>query len=113
MDVVMKRGTRGQRPQEKEFREDRRVVRVVPANETLRRFLKHGITKVKFPAQGSVEWPNDQFTRNRIRDGDVTIEAPAQIEQRKQLSAQQKGARQQGQAQRVARAKPPTEKPAT
>lgn len=79
VDVVMKRDpkTGRERPQEKTLVGRSRVVRVVPANDMLRKYLKHGLTKVGFLAEGSAEWPNDQFTRNRIREGDVTIEEAA------------------------------------
>ena len=83
MDVVMKRGPRGgERPQEKDFVE-RRVVRVLPKNDMIRKYLKHQPSKVGFLKEGSVEWPLDQFTRNRLRDGDITIEEPKQLEQDK------------------------------
>jgi hypothetical protein len=68
MDIVMKR-TNGQ-----EIGEERRVVRVLPTRDDIRKHIKHPISKVGFLAEGSVEWPLDQFTRRRIADGDVTIE---------------------------------------
>jgi hypothetical protein len=49
-------------------------VRVLPRDETIRRHIVHWPTRIAFPAEGSVEWPNDRFTQRRIRDGDVTIE---------------------------------------
>ena len=84
VDVVMKRNalTGTERPQEKDFNERKKVVRVLPRNDLIRRYLKHGVTKVGFLASGSAEWPMDQFTRNRIRDGDVTIERAERAEQR-------------------------------
>ena len=48
-------------------------VRVTPANDDLRRIMRHP-NGMKFPPQGSVEWPMDQFTRRRIKDGSVTVE---------------------------------------
>jgi hypothetical protein len=48
-------------------------VRVVPTNEDFRQVLKHP-SGIRFPEQGSVEWPLDKFTRKRIAEGDVTIE---------------------------------------
>jgi hypothetical protein len=48
-------------------------VRVTPASDELRKALKHP-NGVKFPASGSVEWPLDQFTRRRIKDGSVNRE---------------------------------------
>lgn len=53
-------------------------VRVTPANDDLRRVLKHPKGGLAFPAgSGSVEWPLDQFTRRRIKDGSVIREEPA------------------------------------
>jgi hypothetical protein len=99
MDIVMKkRGPRGQeRPQEKDFAE-KRVVRVLPKNDLIRKYIKHQPTGLRFLKEGSVEWPLDQFTRNRLRDGDVIIEPekpkedPKQREQdkKKPTSEQQK-----------------------
>jgi len=78
VDVVMKRDAQGrERPQERDFNEAKRVVRVVPRDENMRRYLKHPSTRVGFLAEGSAEWPNDQFTRRRIKEGDVTIEEAA------------------------------------
>jgi hypothetical protein len=48
-------------------------VRVVPANDELRRVLKHP-RGVKFPSQGSAEWPNDKFTKRRLAEGAITLE---------------------------------------
>jgi hypothetical protein len=58
---------------EKGFDEERRVVRVVPKNDQLRKYLKHP-SRGALNAEGSTEWPNDQFTRRRIKAGDVTVE---------------------------------------
>jgi hypothetical protein len=48
-------------------------VRVVPANEDLRRVLKHP-NGMAFLAEGGAEWPNDRFTKRRLADGGVTLE---------------------------------------
>ena len=48
-------------------------VRVLPANEDFRQVLKHP-SGLRFPEQGSVEWPLDKFTRKRIAEGDITVE---------------------------------------
>jgi hypothetical protein len=48
-------------------------IRVVPANEDLRRVLKHP-NGMGFRPEGSVEWPDDKFTRKRIAEGSVTVE---------------------------------------
>ena len=50
-----------------------RRVRVNPRDETVRRDIRHMPDGIKFPATGSVEWPLDQFTKRRLRDGTVTI----------------------------------------
>ena len=75
MDIVHRRDPRSgkQRPQEKAF-QPRRAVRVLPRDENIRKYIKHGVTRVGWQAEGSAEWPFDAFTRNRLRDGDVTIE---------------------------------------
>ena len=51
----------------------RQRVRVLPANEDFRQVLKHP-SGLRFPEQGSVEWPLDKFTRKRLAEGDITIE---------------------------------------
>ena len=48
-------------------------IRVEPKNEDMRRVLKHPRGQLGFRSEGSIEWPNDTFTHNRIRDGDVTV----------------------------------------
>jgi len=52
-------------------------VRVLPKNEQIRKTLFHPLngkgTIIRFPKEGSVEWPMDNFTRRRLRDGDITI----------------------------------------
>ncbi len=60
-------------------------VRVKPANEANRVNIRHP-SGIAFRAgvEDSVEWPNDAFTKRRIRDGSVlkvdvaakTVEAP-------------------------------------
>jgi hypothetical protein len=55
----------------RESRQTQRV-RVVPANEEIRKIRFPG--RNRFPAQGSAEWPLDQFTKRRIREGSVMIE---------------------------------------
>ena len=49
-------------------------VRVTAASDEMRRALKHP-SGIKFPeGGGSVEWPFDQFTRRRIKEGAVHTE---------------------------------------
>jgi hypothetical protein len=52
-------------------------VRVTPTRPELRKVLRHPANNIPFGSSGSVEWPNDQFTKRRVRDGDVTIEVRA------------------------------------
>lgn len=60
-------------------------VRVVPRDDVIRRDIRHGVSGARFPeSEGSVEWPFDQFTKRRLRDGTVTLETPAAQEERKQ-----------------------------
>lgn len=68
--------TPGQRLKEKQARireaAYRPGIRVEPANEKLRAVLKHP-SGIRFRGTGSVEWPNDIFTRRRIADGSVKV----------------------------------------
>jgi hypothetical protein len=52
-------------------------IRVLPRDDDMRRLLKSS-SGVRFRSEGSMEWPDDQFTRKRIRDGDVTVEETKQ-----------------------------------
>jgi hypothetical protein len=49
-------------------------VRVRAANEMIKQYIFHPAGRLRFGADGTVEWPDDQFTQRRVRDGDVTIE---------------------------------------
>lgn len=57
-------------------------IRVVPAKEEYRAVLKHP-KGTAFPETGSVEWPDDRFTKRRLADGSVTREATKQVEHNK------------------------------
>ena len=48
-------------------------VRVVPRDGEIRRDIKHPVSRLAFPAEGSVEWPLDAFTKRRIIDGTVSL----------------------------------------
>jgi len=52
-------------------------VRVLPRDEAVRKSHRNVVGHPNFPAQGSIEWPYDQFTKRRLRDGDITLEKPA------------------------------------
>jgi hypothetical protein len=57
-----------------------RIIRVTPANDDMRRLLRHPRAG-GFPASGAVDWPDDRFTHRRIADGDIKVEqAQAQKE---------------------------------
>jgi hypothetical protein len=47
-------------------------LRVEPANDDMRRLLKHPRAG-GFRSEGSIEWPDDMFTRRRLRDGSVKL----------------------------------------
>jgi hypothetical protein len=55
----------------------------------VRRNIRHQPDGLRFPAEGSVEWPLDAFTKRRLRDGDVMLESAedtkARDEQRRQF----------------------------
>ncbi|HEY2245778.1 MAG TPA: hypothetical protein VGH47_16435, partial [Xanthobacteraceae bacterium] len=56
-------------------------IRVEPRDDDMRRLLKHP-NGARFRPEGSIEWPDDQFTNRRIRDGSVkVVEAPVDEEQ--------------------------------
>jgi hypothetical protein len=79
MRVVSKVALRGLRHRERmqKLAEAAPVgVRVAP-QEKYRKVLKHP-TRGGFPAEGSVEWPDDRFTRRRLADGSVTREERAE-----------------------------------
>jgi hypothetical protein len=48
-------------------------VRVKANSEKIRKYIFHPIGRRRFNAKGYADWPNDSFTANRVRDGDVTI----------------------------------------
>jgi hypothetical protein len=58
-------------------------IRVMPAKEEYRKVLKHP-RGAAFPETGSVEWPDDRFTKRRLADGSVTREATQEAQQRMQ-----------------------------
>jgi hypothetical protein len=51
-------------------------IRVRATTEGIKRRMRHGVTRVGFIEDigHSIEWPFDQFTKRRIRDGDVIID---------------------------------------
>ena len=81
--VDVKIQTQGQRMRDRMIRlrkqRERPGLRVEPTGDNpervaaLRRHLKHIPSGVGFRSEGSAEWPDDTFTRRRIRDGDIKI----------------------------------------
>jgi hypothetical protein len=63
-------------------------VRVLPRDDEFRKSHRNVVGHPNFPEQGSVEWPNDQYTKRRVRDGDVTIEEPQAEPQQQQVERQ-------------------------
>jgi hypothetical protein len=54
-------------------------VRVLPRDDEFRKTHRNIVGHANFPEQGSVEWPFDQYTKRRLRDGDIALEeAPAE-----------------------------------
>jgi hypothetical protein len=72
-----------------------KTVRVTPVNDEIRRVLSHPQTGY-FPAEGSMEWPDDGFTLRRIQDGDIKVEEqqqqPEEQPQEKQDKQSSRGA---------------------
>jgi len=51
-------------------------MRVYALKEHVKRSIWHPIGHMKFNANGVADWPNDQFTRRRLRDGDISLTPP-------------------------------------
>ncbi|MBO4221956.1 hypothetical protein [Bradyrhizobium neotropicale] len=45
----------------------------MPRDNDIRRVLKHP-NGTRFRKDGSVEWPNDSFTKRRLAEGVITLE---------------------------------------
>jgi hypothetical protein len=48
-------------------------MKVKARDAEIAKVLKHQPTGIKFGADLMAQWPNDSFTRRRIRDGDITV----------------------------------------
>jgi len=48
-------------------------IRVTPTDDKYRKILKHP-NGMGFRSEGSVEWPNDRFTKRRIAEGVIKAE---------------------------------------
>jgi hypothetical protein len=49
-----------------------KIICVNPKDETVRKNIKHP-RGIAFRPTGSIEWPDDKFTKRRLRDGTVTL----------------------------------------
>jgi hypothetical protein len=50
-------------------------MKVFALKENVRKCIIHPLTRARFDAAGEADWPMDQFTRARIRDGDIALSA--------------------------------------
>jgi hypothetical protein len=62
-------------------------VRVHPRDDVIRRDIQHPLARRKFLAEGSTEWPLDQFTKRRLRDGTVRLESAEETQARTETRA--------------------------
>ena len=53
-----------------------RTVEVMPANDTIRKLIKHPVSGGFSGNNGAGHWLDDNFTWRRIADGDVTLVKP-------------------------------------
>jgi len=89
VEATVKVSLRGQRRRERleKLRAARPSpgVRVVPTADKYRK-LKHP-NGMAFRSEGSVEWPNDRFTKRRIAEGVIKVEEskPAQKQQARKV----------------------------
>ena len=44
-------------------------------DDAMRKLIKHPVVGA-FHEEGPMDWPDDQFTTRRLRDGDVTLAEP-------------------------------------
>ena len=82
-------------------------VRVNPRDDEIRRAFKNVPGRMGFPSQGSVEWPLDQYTKRRLRDGSITI-ADAGERQEQRAETQQQTTPKEPRATRNEPPTPPT-----
>lgn len=73
----------------KDERKAAQPVRVHPRDDVIRRDIKHPRGGRRFPAEGSTEWPNDQFTKRRLRDGTVRLETAQETQARSETRARE------------------------
>jgi hypothetical protein len=74
-------------------------VRVIPKDDNVRKSFKGMQGHTSFPATGSVEWPLDQFTKRRLKEGSVLLEERTEGRQSRE-EQQEPGPVQEAQAAR-------------
>jgi hypothetical protein len=52
-------------------------VKVMPANDAMRRMLEHP-SGIGFHGSGGAEWPLDRFTRRRLKEGAIVLAEKAE-----------------------------------
>jgi len=53
-------------------------MKVYALKDNVKKFIKHPSAAMQFNEDGVADWPDDQFTRRRLRDGDISLQAPGQ-----------------------------------
>jgi len=49
-------------------------MKVYATKDNVKKFIRHVPTGYAFNEEGVSDWPDDQFTRRRLRDGDISLE---------------------------------------
>jgi hypothetical protein len=71
IDLKLRQGGRPRAPMGRPL-QIRPGIRVEPRDETMRRLLRHPKAG-RFRASGSIEWPDDRYTRKRLNDGSIKL----------------------------------------
>jgi hypothetical protein len=59
------------------------MVKVYALKENVKKDIKYPIGNIGFDENGEADWPMDQFTHRRVRDGDISLEPPVRrVEQK-------------------------------
>jgi hypothetical protein len=67
------------------------MAKVYALKEHVKRDMFYPIGRIKFNDDGESDWPLDQFTQRRIRDGDISFDPPTKrLESAKTESAPSK-----------------------
>ena len=91
------------------------TVKVLAANETFRRVLRHPSGNLRFQSKidQAVEWPKDSYTRRRIAEGAVYVEgtaAPPKGSNDPKLNPRERAASRRPQATKKEEAPAPSKK---